>query len=807
VKNESFALAAPNQFGLAIVGSIWSGFKSVLERWGSGLANKPLLLALAALVLGSGGAWATTSINHQFSPSVINQGDNSLYTITITNDSTTPLTAASATIFLDNTTAAPNTAGGRVTITSGTVLSNTCGFSGVTADATDNKIILTGGTIAAGTVGTPSQCTFSLNVTSILVGTYHAVFPANTTPSASVTGYESTENTVQVRNGTAADITLQVNGLSAPTGVKSYSPSPAIAGDPTTLTVTLTNPNGSATMPLTSFVDALPSGMQVASAPAGSVNCSGTGAVNGSFAPTTGATTLTLTGGTIGQGGTCVLAVKVIVPTVTGTSQVLNNSLGAGAIGNTRGLSSPAFNTDLTVNSPIGVSKSFNPTTVPAGQPSLMTLTLSNNSTTTLLPVTSFLDEFSASTLTILDVAHGATTEPSVTCSGTGGVPGTLTDSADVALTNGSTSIKWVGGTVAKSSTCVITAYVTSTLDGGHTNTVAANAVVNQVENHSSPSANASLTINGQLTVDKTVTLSSVAPGQWTQFTVTIRNWSGGQIDNVLFSDVLPLVAATLPAVGGQMVLQGANPVSNVGCIGGTWTGVDGEATLAWSGGSIAAGSGATPGICTIVFKARLPSSATTGVMFANQIPINGASGICNGAGCSVGNGNTVGNPAASPAVNVTTVDSVAMAKSFSPASIAQGGLSTMTLTLRNRTLSPLSAINLTDNFPAGLTLATNPAAVNNCGGALTAFPDDNKLILTGGSFLARPDASTDRTCTITVKVTSTTLGGAPDNRNTIATSDLSTSAGTIPASVSATLTVATGLTGTKNLSVNNVYT
>ncbi len=756
-------------------------------------------MTLAVMALGASSAWATTSINHQFSPSVINQGSTSLYTITVTNDSLVPLTGAKATIFLDNTVGAPNVSGGRVTIATGAVLSNTCGFGGVTAVAGDNKIVLTAGSVAAGTIVTPAQCTFSLNVTSTTVGTFHAVFPANTSPSPTVTGYEATENAVIVQNGTTADITLQVNALSAPTGSKSYSPSPAIAGDPTTLTITLTNPNNNATIALTSFVDNLPTGMQVAATPAASVSCTGTGAINGVFSPASGDTALTLTGGTIGNSGTCTMSVKVVVPTVTGTNQVFNNSLPGGAIGNTRGLTSSAFNTNLTVNSPIAVSKSFAPTTVPAGQASLMTITLTNNSTTLPLSITSFADNLSGTTLKILTTASSpvaASANPSVSCTGVGASNGTLTAPPDTLNTTLSLANAVVGPKSGANGKCVITAYVTSNVDGTHINTIAADAVVNP-SGHHSPSASANLAVNGQLTVGKTVTVNQVAPGQWTQFTVTISNWSGGSLSNVSFLD-------TLPQSGGQqMVLQGVNPASSVGCTGGTWTGADGAAALSWASGSIAAGVGANPGLCTIVFKARLPITATTGMVFTNQIPINGGTGTCNGVNCSVGDGNGVTNPGTSPGVNVTTVDSVAMTKSFSPTSIAQGGQSTLTLRIRNRSLSALTAVNLTDNLPAGLILAANPAATSTgCGGTLEAFPSNNQLKLIGGTIAARADASVQTDCTITAKVTGTALG---IHTNTIAPADLLTSGGTIPSSVSAQLTITTGLTGSKAFSPGSV--
>ena len=759
--------------------------------WGNWVARIWPRLVFVVFALGGAGAWATTSINHQFSPSVINQGDTSLYTITFTNDSTTPLTAAMATIFLDNTVAAPNSAGGNVTIATGAVLSNTCGFTGVTAAAGGNKIVLTGGNVPAGTIGTPAQCTFSLNLTSATPGTYHAVFPATTTPTSTVSGYQATENVVPVQNATTADITLQVNALAAPTGSKSYSPSPAIAGDPTTLTITLTNPNNSATMPLTAFTDNLPAGMQVAATPIASVSCNGAGAVNGTFSPLAGSTSLTLTGGTIGQSGACTLSVRVVVATVTGTSQVFNNSLGAGAIGNIRGLSSGAFNTNLTVNSPIAVGKAFNPATVPAGQPSLMTITITNNSTTQPLTITSFADALAGTTLKVLNTASvpvAASANPSVVCDGVGSANGTLTTTPDALNTSVSLANAVAGPKSGANGKCVVSAYVTSNVDGTHTNTIAADAVVNP-SGHHSPTASANLAVNGQLTVGKTVTVNSVAPGQWTQFTVTISNWSGGSISGVNFMDNLPLSGAN------QMVLQGANPVSSVGCTGGAWTGADGDAALSWAGGTIAAGVGASPGLCTIVFQARLPVTATTGMVFANQIPANGATGTCNGVSCS--------NPAASPAVNVIAVDSVAVTKSFNPTTIAQGGQSTMTLRIRNRSLSALTAVNLTDNFPAGLTLAANPAATSNgCGGTLNAFPASNQLSLVGGTIAARPDAATQTDCTITVQVTGTAVGVYT---NTVNPGDLSTSGGTIPSAVSAALTVTTGITGSKSFAPGSV--
>ena len=744
------------------------------------LKLKRAFCLMAGLAIFPGLAAATTTINHQFSPATINQGDVVPYTITIANDSLIALTAADVTVVLP----------ADIGIASPLVSVNGCNFSSVSSVPGSSSVVLTGGTIPAKVAGIDGQCSFQVNVTSIVPGSHVATIPANATPTASTSGYTALENTVSVFNTTLANATLVVTALSPPTGSKLFSPSPGISGVPITLTITLTNPNAGSTMPLTSFSDTLPAGMEVASPANASISCNGTGAVSGSVSATPGAGSISLTGGTIGQSGICTISTRVLVPAVTGTSQTFANTLAAGAIGNTRGLTSAGFSRSVIVNSPISVAKSFNATTVSAGLPSLMTIIIGNNSTVNPLVINNFNDNLTGTTITLLGTASSpvaAIANPAVSCSGTGALNGTLLAPVDMP----DATINLTSATAGPGGNCTITAYATTTTDGLHTNSIATNAVQNP-DNHGSPAASANLTANAQLTVGKTVALNQVAPGQWTTFTVTINNWSGSPVTNVSFTDTLP------SASGNQMVLDGANPTSSVGCSGGTWGGSDGASALTWTGGTVAAGSGSTAGVCTIVFRARLPGTATTNLIFTNQIPANSITGNGDGPGAST----TVTNPNASPAVNVTTVDLVAVGKSFSPTSIAQGGTSTLTLRVRNRTTSTLTAVALTDTLPAGLTLAANPAATNTCGGSLQAFPGDDQVILIGGTVNARPTSSLQTECVITVRVTGTTLG---PYTNTIRPADFSSSAGTIPANVSANLTITTSLSGSKSFSPTSV--
>ncbi len=374
---------------------------------------------------------------------------------------------------------------------------------------------------------------------------------------------------------------------------------------------------------------------------------------------------------------------------------------------------------------------------------------------------------------------------------------GTLSAPADLV----DQTLTLAGSRAGPGGSCTITAYLTSNVDGAHVNTVLANSVSNPNAYASPGPVMATLTANAQLSVAKTVTLANVAPGQWTKFTVTISNFSGGPVTGVTFRDVLPKNGAN------QMTLFDAGSgfftaAGHVGLHGGHVHGhgrrgvttgnppTAADAGLLWTDGTIVAGVGASPGVCTIAVWARLPAGAATGLTFTNAIPIGSVTGT--GPAGGVGNVNAA-------SVNVVSIASGAVTKAFAPAAIAQGQVSTLTVTLFNRTVVPLTSVSLTDNLPAGVTLAANPAPTNGCGGALQAFPSDVVVKLTGGTIAARPAASQDSSCAISVKVTGTALG---TKTNVIAPADFTSAEGvSIPASVSANLAINTGLAGVKSFS------
>lgn len=128
------------------------------------------------------------------------------------------------------------------------------------------------------------------------------------------------------------------------------------------------------------------------------------------------------------------------------------------------------------------------------------------------------------------------------------------------------------------------------------------------------------------------------------------------------------------------------------------------------------------------------------------------------------------------------------VAKSFTPASIAQGATSTLTLTLTNPDASVSTLTSpFTDTLPAGVLIASPPSATTTCGGtgSILAVPGGSGVGLTAGYTIPA-----NGSCSLTVSVTSNTVG---THVNTVAVGALVTSTGSNATPASATLTV-TGL-------------
>lgn len=121
----------------------------------------------------------------------------------------------------------------------------------------------------------------------------------------------------------------------------------------------------------------------------------------------------------------------------------------------------------------------------------------------------------------------------------------------------------------------------------------------------------------------------------------------------------------------------------------------------------------------------------------------------------------------------------VTFSKSFSPATIGPGNVSTLTFTIESMNPDPVIDLAFTDTLPAALTLAAPSFLSNTCGGTLTAPEGGTTIALTGGAVGATSS------CQITVDVTGTAIGSHQNDSG-----NLTSSVGTIAPAV-ATLTIA----------------
>jgi hypothetical protein len=171
-----------------------------------------------------------------------------------------------------------------------------------------------------------------------------------------------------------------------------------------------------------------------------------------------------------------------------------------------------------------------------------------------------------------------------------------------------------------------------------------------------------------------------------------------------------------------------------------------------------------------------------------------GATGAVTMAGAG---GNTIGGCALNAPLVIGAV-APTVSKSFSPASISAGGVSTLTITLYNTSVDTVDAITtLTDLLPAGVT--TVGAGATTCAGGVVTTPGSNTVLLTGGTIPAASLATnTPGTCTVSVNVTSATAGS---HVNTVEAGGLATDNGDNATPASATLAVTPLATAVPTLS------
>ena len=251
-------------------------------------------------------------------------------------------------------------------------------------------------------------------------------------------------------------------------------------------------------------------------------------------------------------------------------------------------------------------------------------------------------------------------------------------------------------------------------------------------------------------TVAQAFSPASTGPGLASTLTFTFNNANAYALTQSNFTDTLPGAVTVLGSPAAATTCTGSN------------------AALSAAGSTVTLTDANIPanGSCTVTVSV----SGSAPGSYANTIAAN-----------ALMTGPAGGNAAApSSTLTVTTPNRPAVAEAFSPASIAQNGTSTLTITLSNSNAYALTGVGLTHALVSGLTAKSTPAAVNTCGGTLPA--PTSSVTLSGASIPA------SSSCTVALTVSSGTAGSYKD---TIAAGAVTTAlAGSNAAPATATLAV-----------------
>jgi serine protease len=232
-----------------------------------------------------------------------------------------------------------------------------------------------------------------------------------------------------------------------------------------------------------------------------------------------------------------------------------------------------------------------------------------------------------------------------------------------------------------------------------------------------------------------------------------------------------PIAAVALPAiVGGSAVLDGSGSAAACGRT---------IASYSWAaGGGVSVLSGNTSAKATIQPGTGTVTLTVTDNMGATDTAtVNVTSSSATSSAPS-----TAGNSAC-PTSLVIAPAAPTVSQAFSPASVGETILSTLTITLNNANGYALTQTNFSYTVPGGLVIASSPVPATTCTAA-----HETLTASSGTVTLSDADVPADGSCTITLGVSA---GAAGVYTSTIAANSVSTGpAGSNTAASSAALTV-----------------
>lgn len=613
------------------------------------------------------------SITKAFAPTSIVSGGTSTITFTLSNPGLVALTGVA---FSDTMTS--------MTVATTPAVSNTCGGT-VTATAGTGSISLSGGSLAAS-----GSCTVKVNVTSSTGG----ILP-NTT-----TGVSSTQSGAAGNPSNTAYLTV----VAPPVISKSFSPTSVGTGVPSTMTITVSNPNTSTTITGMAFTDTYPTNL-INDTPANpTLNCS-----SGSTATRTGGanagTTVGMSGGSLAPNGSCTVTVNVDSTTagnyVNSTGTVTTTNAGTG--------SAASATLNVTALTALTATKAFGAATIPVNGTTTLTITLSNPNNAAITGI-AFTDNYP------LNMVNAATPAAATTC---GGTVTAVAGGSSLALTGGGLAAR--PGASGTFSTCTVTVTITSADGGSYTNTTGTMTTANA---GTIAAAQATLNVLAPPQVSKTFAPTAISTGatSFSVLTITLSNPTTATVSlaGVALTDVFPT----------NMVVH-STPNASTTCPSATLADSNGNSLGSGDVGvRITGGTLAPNATCTIVVNVR---SGTTGsyTNTTNAVTTTNA-----------GNGST--------ASAVLTVGRPNISKAFGTTTIASGASTVLTITLSNPTGTAMTTAAFTDTYPTNMTNTATPSGATTCGGTVTAAANGGSVALSGGTIPA------NGSCTVTVNVTAT---------------------------------------------------
>src|ERR1700722_7978033 len=469
--------------------------------------------------------------------------------------------------------------------------------------------------------------------------------------------------------------TLALTGtgtVSAQTISKAFAAASVPINGTTALTFTIANPSASLALTGIAFTDNLPAGLNVTITPNVITTCTGT------ITAAPGASTVSLTGGTLAVNSSCTISVEVIGV----TAGVKNNSV---TTTSTEAGTGNTSNAAVNVVAPPVLIKSFGAASVPLNGSTALSFTVNNATPAASVSGIAFSDTLPSGL--VVSTPNGITGA----CGG-----GTIT------ATQATNVISLSGATIASSASCTFSINVTGISAGTQNNTT---GNITSSEGGTGGTASASLKVIAPPAIGKAFNPTGIAVNATSSLTFTLTNPAANTsaLTGVAFSDTLPT----------GIILANASAT----VCGGTLT-TTAPTGIVLSGANIAINSQ-----CQFAVT-------VTGAVSGSYTNTTGNVSSANG-----GTGNTA-------SANLSVATPPTIVKVFGAATLPLNGSTSLTFTIGNPGANAISLTGLafTDNLPAGLMVAATPNLNNTCGGTATATTGTSQVALSAATLA--PSAS-----------------------------------------------------------------